>query len=90
MSAYRAELKRKDNVDRGIAGLTYLCLMSKNLKMDSCLSILLSEFINTFNQYKCAAATVPNEMTPIKISSLLYGDTEKMPHNNRQPMKSKF
>lgn len=82
MSADRAELKRIDNVDRGIADLTYLCLMPRNLQMDSCLSILSSKFINIFNQAKYAAATVPKKMSLIKQSSLLYRDTEKMSHNN--------
>lgn len=82
MSADRAELKRIDNVDRGIADLTYLCLMPRNLQMDSCLSILPSKFINTFNQSKYAAATVPNKKSLINQPSLLYRDTEKMSHNN--------
>lgn len=77
MSADRAELKRIDNVDKGIADLTYLCLMPRNLQMDNC----LSKFFNTFNQSKYAAATVPNKISLIK-QSLLYEDIKKMSHNN--------
>lgn len=73
MSADRAELKRIDNVDKGIADLTYLCLMPRNLQMDNC----LSKFINTFNQSKYAAATVSNKMSLIK-QSLFYKNIEKM------------
>lgn len=82
MSADRVELKRIHSADRGISDLTYLCLMPRNLQMDSCLSIFSSEFINTFNQSKDAAATVPNKMSLIVQSPVLYRDTEKMSHNN--------